>query len=122
MFCKYCQIGKYEEFCTCGKSGETCPFVRRCQNEHRWKPLDTMDKCKLGKDEVVVPTGMNKVRFEINGELYVEIGDFVYSIKNPYDYTPEFVEVANVDGEWYVKGFEPKVTPKKKNGGKQDEC
>ena len=55
-----------------------------------------------------MPKGLNKVRFELHGELYVEDGDFVYAIKNPYDYTPQFVEIINVDGVWWVKGFEPK--------------
>lgn len=119
MLCKYCQVGMYEEYCTCGKNGQTCPFVRRCSNEHRWKPLDNMSKCKLGKDDVVIPDGMNKVRFELKGELYVEIGDFVYSIKNPYGHKPDFVEVTNVNGEWYVKGFEPKVASKKKKEAKK---
>lgn len=108
MLCKYCNIGKYEEFCTCSKSGEVCPFMRRCITDHCWKPLDSMDKCKARKDEIIVPKGLNKVRFELHGELYVEDGDFVYAIKNPYDYTPQFVEIINVDGVWYVKGFEPK--------------
>lgn len=113
MLCEYCSIGKYEEFCTCSKSGEICPFVRRCINEHRWKPLDSMEKCKNRKDEVIVPKGLNKVRFELHGELYVEDGDFVYAIKNPYDYTPQFVEIINVDGVWHIKGFEPKKEAKR---------
>lgn len=67
-----------------------------------------MDKCKERKDEVIVPKGMNRVRFELYGELYVEVGDFVYAIKNPYDYTPDFVKIVKVDGVWYIEGFEPK--------------
>lgn len=112
MLCKYCIIGKYEEFCTCSKSGEVCPFMRRCITDHCWKPLDSMDKCKARKDEIIVPKGSNKVRFELYGELYVEDGDFVYAIKNPYDYTPQFVKIVNVDGEWYIEGFEPKKATK----------
>lgn len=108
MFCKYCRVGDYSAICTCEKDGQICPFVRRCTNEHRWKPLPSMEKCKARKDEVIVPKGLNKVRFELHGELYVEIGDFVYTIKNPYDHTPEFVKVKQVDGVWYIDGFEPK--------------
>lgn len=57
--------------------------------------------------------GMNRVRFELSGELYVEIGDFVYRIKNPFDYTPEFVETVKRDGQYYIKGFEPKKKTEK---------
>ena len=124
MFCKYCNIAEYNKFCTCAKNGEICPFVRRCTNERRWKPLDTMSKCKLGKDEVVVPKGQNKVRFALHGELYVEDGEFVYSIKNPYDYVPEFVEIVDIDGIKYIKGFEPQIksSKKKKKDEEDAEC
>lgn len=120
MFCRYCTIGKYEEFCTCEKNGQICPFVRRCTRDRVWKPLDSMSKCTLGKEEVKVPKGMNRVRFELHGELYVEVGEFVYSIKNPYDYVPEFVELVSVNDTWYIKGFEPKPSKKTKSGGKSD--
>lgn len=94
-------------------------------NECVWKPLDSMDKCQLRKDEVQVPKGKNKVRFELHGELYVEDGEFVYAIKNPFDHTPDFVELATVDGVRYIKGFEPKKdiekTPKKVRKSKEKE-
>lgn len=120
MFCKYCQIGDYAGFCTCEKNGQVCPFVRRCTNDRVWKPLVSMDKCALRKEEVKVPKGMSRVRFELHGELYVEVGEFVYSIKNPYDYIPEFVELVSVNDAWYIKGFEPKPSKKSKSGGKSD--
>lgn len=119
MFCQYCNVAEYELYCTCGKNGQICPFVRRCTNDRCWKPLDSMDKCQLRKDEVTVPNGKNKVRFELHGELYIEDGDFVYTVKNPYDYKPDFVELVTIDGVKYIKGFEPKKpTPKKR---KKDE-
>lgn len=113
MICEYCRVGEYEEYCTCGKDNNICPFMRRCINDRCWKPLDTMEKCKARKDEVIVPKGLNKVRFELHGELYVEVGEFVYTIKNPYDYVPDFVKAVNKDGVWYVEGFEPKDIKKK---------
>lgn len=124
MVCKYCNIAEYDEYCTCAKSDEICPFVRRCTNEKCWKPLDTMDKCKLRKDEVVVPQGKKKVRFALHGELYVEDREFVYSIKNPYDYIPEFVEIVDIEGIKYIKGFEPQVksSKKKKKDKEGAEC
>lgn len=121
MFCRYCTVGKYDEFCTCKKNGQICPFVRRCTRDRVWKPLDSMSKCTLRTEEVKVPKGMNRVRFELHGELYVEVDEFVYSIKNPYDYIPELVELTSINDTWYIKGFEPKPSKKTKPGGKSDE-
>lgn len=125
MFCKFCNVADFKNYCTCSKNGQICPFVRRCMNECVWKPLDSMDKCQLRKDEVQVPKGKNKVRFELHGELYVEDGDFVYTIKNPFEHTPDFVELIMVDGVRYIKGFEPKKdiekTPKKVRKSKEKE-
>ena len=55
-----------------------------------------------------MPKGKNKVRFELRGILYVDIDEFTYEIKNPYDYVPQFVEVVKVENKYYIKGFEPK--------------
>ena len=112
MFCEYCDVGDFSGICMCNKTHQICPFVRRCTNEHCWKPLQSMEKCKERKGEVIVPKGFNKVRFELHGYLYVEVGDFVYTIKNPYDYTPEFVKIKQVDNVWYIDGFEPTVEVK----------
>jgi hypothetical protein len=67
-----------------------------------------MTYCKIRKEGVIVPKGKNRVRFEMRGILYVDVDDFTYEIKNPYDYTPNYVEVTKVGGEYYIKGFEPK--------------
>ena len=60
------------------------------------------------------------VRFEKDGDLYIEVGDYVIYKKNPYDYVPEKVEMVQIDNEIYFKGFEPKgskeqTKSKKKN-------
>ena len=115
MICQFCKIGDYNGFCYCGKDGDICAFMRRCQTEYRWKPLESMDKCKLRKEGNPVPKGMYKVRFELKGVLYVEIGNFVHEIKNPYDHTPEFVDVVQVEGKYYIKGFAPKTEKTIKN-------
>ena len=65
-----------------------------------------------------MPKGMNKVKFEMRGVLYVDMGDFVQEFKNPYDYVPEFVELVKVDGEQYIKGFAPKK--KKQNKSREE--
>lgn len=68
-----------------------------------------------------MPKGMNKVRFELKGVLYVEVGDFVYEIKNPYDYIPDFVKIVQVDGEYYIKGFEPRKEKQAEKAIKDEE-
>ena len=108
--CPYCEKGSYFGFCACIKSGEICPFMRRCNIEHDWLPIDTMDKCALRKPERVIElkNGEYLVRFEKDGNLYIEVGDYVIYKKNPYDYVPEKVEMVQIDNEMYFKGFEPK--------------
>ena len=115
--CEYCEKGSYFGFCTCTKSHEICPFMRRCNVEHDWLPIDAMDKCTLREPErrVKLKQGEYKVRFEKDGDLYIEIEDYVIQKKNPFDYIPETVEMVRVDNEMYFKGFEPKAKeePKK---------
>lgn len=113
MFCEYCKVGDFKNLCFCKITKQPCGFVRRCTNERCWKPLDYISFCKIRKEGVIVPNGKNKVKFELNGILYVEIGEFTYEIKNPYEYTPHFVEVTKVEGFYYIKGFEPKSKEKK---------
>lgn len=120
MICEYCNVGDYNDFCHCGKDGDVCAFMRRCQTEHRWKPLESMDKCKLRKEGKPVPKGQYKVRFELRGALYVDMGDFVQEIENPYDYVPEFVEVVQVNGKYYIKGFAPKKKETKKKESREE--
>lgn len=114
--CEYCEKGSYFGFCTCTKSHETCPFMRRCNVEHDWLPIDAMDRCTLRRPErrIELKQGEYKVRFEKNGDLYIEIEDYVIQKKNPFDHIPEKVEMVKIDNEMYFKGFEPKkeVEPK----------
>lgn len=54
-----------------------------------------------------------KVRFEKNGDLYIEMGDYVIQKKNPYDDIPEKVTLIEVDGELYFEGFVPQAQEEK---------
>lgn len=54
-----------------------------------------------------------KVRFEKEGDLYIEMGDYVIQKKNPYDDIPEKVTLIEVDGELYFEGFVPQAQEKK---------
>lgn len=53
-----------------------------------------------------------KVRFEKDGDLYIEMGDYVIQKKNPYDDIPEKVTLIEVDGELYFEGFVPQAQEK----------
>lgn len=50
-----------------------------------------------------------KVRFEKDGDLYIEMGGYVIQKKNPYDDIPEKVTLIEVDGELYFEGFVPQA-------------
>lgn len=56
---------------------------------------------ELGVDEY-------KVAFEKRGKLYIEFGDYIVKLDNPYDYVPKTVEMVTIDGEKYIKDFAPK--------------
>ena len=111
-FCPYCNIAPYNSYCSCNKSNEICPFTRRCSTRMAHVPLASMNNCQLRKEEEMIPTNTNKVRFEKRGKLFIEVNDHVIELKNPYDYIPDYVYLVNVNGENYIKGFEPKETPK----------
>lgn len=112
-FCPYCKVDSYESYCICSKTGNICVFVRRKPCIMQWSPLESMVNCKLRKEEVVMSDNEKKVRFVKNNKLFVEIDDFVIEVLNPYDYEPNVVELVEVDGVYYVKGFEPKKEIKK---------
>lgn len=116
--CPYCEVGNYLEFCQCLASDTyPCMFVYRCTMERRWKPLPEMDNCLLMKQKMGVrdlKPNEYKVLFESNGKLYVEVDDVVHKIENPFDHTPQGVEIESVDGHVYVKGYAPKKKKKSK--------
>ena len=70
-----------------------------------------MDVCKLRQPErsIVLKNNEYKVRFEKDGDLYIEMGDYVIQKKNPYDDIPEKVTLIEVDGELYFEGFVPQA-------------
>ena len=54
-----------------------------------------------------------KVRFEKDGDLYIEMGDYVIQKKNPYDDIPEKVTLIEVEGELDFEGFVPQAQEEK---------
>lgn len=98
MDCPYCNVVNYDEIPTCNKQEghPICPHVRRCIEHHIWKPLAYMANCPIKS----APTG--NVQFERHGYLYVKVGDEVIKVENPYDYTPDNVELRKYKGNYKV--------------------
>lgn len=111
-FCEDCEIGTYFSYCYCKKTKELCPFVRKCSNEHRWKPLDSMERCTLRRkdDCITLRKGEYKVSIVSKGYLFVKVDDnTTIKIRNPFDSAPDKVELVKVGAEYYIKGYEPKI-------------
>lgn len=104
----------------CSINNQVCPLVRFCPNENRILNIKGHENCKVRKeDEFKMPNGKSKVNLQDKGYLYVEIEDIkqVRKIKNPFDHVPKWVEVvlSEVDNQYYIKGFEPKIEIKEEN-------
>ena len=54
------------------------------------------------------------VQFERNGKLYIERNGGMIKIANPFDHTPDTIELVQIENELYIKGFEPKKAEPKK--------
>ena len=98
----------------CKIDNEICPFQYPCDIIKNWKNIDDVEsKCSMFKKEVEKSNyllGRYKVMFEMNGILAIKIPeiDQTREIKNPLDYVPEYVELVEVDNEYYIKGYAPK--------------
>lgn len=101
-FCEYCKIASINSYCTCGLSGDVCPYVRRCNIDMCYKP-NNIDKCNLKIKEDTLNRNEYKVRFCLNGVLYVEVNDSVIQVDNPYDYEPKTVVLYQYDGNYHFE-------------------
>lgn len=93
----------------CNINEEVCPLVKFCNTENRIVNTDGYVNCKM-KEVDKMPNGKYQVKFNDKGFLYVDIKDInqTRKVKNPYDYVPKFVDIVEVNGEYYIKGYEPK--------------
>lgn len=98
MDCPYCNIIDYKHTPTCDRQDnlQICPHVRRCLEHHIWKPLMYMANCPIR----FAPTG--NVQFERHGYLYVQFGEQIIKVKNPYDYIPMDVKIEEIEGKYKV--------------------
>ena len=58
--------------------------------------------CKY-MNEVEIPEGYNKVEYERHGYLYVDMGNEVIKIPNPFEDIPQFVKVSKTKTGYKVK-------------------
>lgn len=103
MSCPNVQVTSYADFPRCTLTGEVCPYMYRCTTQFTWIPLASMHSCKIKEqDNVNIPEGAYKVRFQKNGFLYVEYKNGVVTI--PYDKSaPDYVFLEEIDGVIKIK-------------------
>ena len=97
MDCPYCKVGAYSEYCKCDKQENEpiCPHVYRCTKLLIWKELPAMLECPVRKNN-------GNVQFERHGYLYVQHGNEVVKVENPYDYIPDNVHLRKYKGTYKV--------------------
>lgn len=111
-FCKYCNIAPYDSFCTCQITNSLCNCVRRCADKQCYLPLDNMDNCIVAKNEKM----NTNILFVKNNKIYVKLSnkDMVVVVPNIYgDNIPAWIDIVEIDNNFYIKGQEPKVEEKK---------
>lgn len=97
----------YKELIYCKRTSNMCGYSRMCSKLNKVMP-NRMEVCTLAQLKNI-PTDSNRVRFEKRGKLYIEVENTVIALSNPYDHVPDYVYVVAVGGEWYLKGYEPKI-------------
>lgn len=108
----------------CTKTSEICTLVKFCNTLNKIISTDNYKICKE-YDKMKIPSGKNKVRFEKNGKLIVELynkngeTESCIEVINPFEEFPQFVELIKIKDIYYVKGYEPKTVIKNKQIPKQ---
>lgn len=87
----------------CRVNNNFCPFVYYCGRIKAYKELDRARKgCKY-MTEVKVPDGYKKVEHERRGYLYINMGEEVVKVLNPFDYVPQFVKISKTKNGYKIK-------------------
>lgn len=83
---------------------DICPYLYFCNKKQTYKEnLAMPTNCKI-KQNVLIPKGYYKVCFERRGKLYIQVGDFVEIVPNPYDFVPVFVKMNKLkSGIWKIR-------------------
>lgn len=135
VFCEWCKVGDYGGYCTCERQGDVCPLVRRCDVNHIWKPLDSMEHCTRRISAPVKTTNIQleedeyRVLYVQKGKLYIDYNGSTLRMANPYDYEPLKIRLVKVDNELAIQEKEKPIkeeevvekvsTPKKKSNKKK---
>ena len=85
------------DYCRCTKKeGEPiCPHVYRFTKLQIWKQLDGMFNCPMRQNQ-------GNVKMARHGYLYVQVGDQLIKVENPYDYIPDNVHLSKYKGIYKV--------------------
>lgn len=125
MKCKY-SISDSGKYPICSVTKQMCPMIRFCGEINQFLQIDNYQSaCKLflsEEDKINSKEGSNRVRFELDGCLYIEMNDEKNQVKkfsNPFKTTPKYVDIIVVDGVEYIKGAEPKTVKKQKGNARR---
>lgn len=96
--CEYVKENK------CSITSQICPYIYYCDKIHSYRPSKYMPTdCKI-KQKIETPKGYYKVRQERKGFLYIDYGDITIKVKNPFNYIPRYVKVAQEkEGEYKLR-------------------
>lgn len=93
--CEYVKENK------CSITSQICPYMYYCDKIQSYRASNYMPtNCKVKKN-IAIPNGYCRVRQERKGYLYIEYGDFVIKVKNPFDYRPLYVKVEKTESGEY---------------------
>lgn len=100
MVNKMCDYVKVNQ---CTITGEVCPFMYFCERKRIWKPNKNMpSKCKVALN-IEVPDGYCRVVGSRKNFLYIDMGDYTISVKNPFDEVPLYVRVSKTKNGYKIR-------------------
>jgi hypothetical protein len=110
MNCKFSYVKEPDNFgrhvLYCSVLKEKCPLVRFCNRVNDYINIDGYNVCNyisLGENNNAKCNNLNnKVRFERNGKLYVEVNDQVMIFENPFNEIPKYVNVICNEGQYTI--------------------
>lgn len=121
MKCEHSYKGGDYKYPLCKITKDNCPMIRYCGEINDYMQIDNYrTHCSTflkEEDRKNRLGGENKVRFESDGFLYVELndtGNTIVKIPNTFSSIPKYIDVVEQDGEYYLKGTEPSNSPPKK--------
>lgn len=102
-----CKYVDYKEG-KCNISSRNCPYMYYCNKSLSYKESRNMPKnCKVAL-EAERPEGSYEVCFCRHGNLYVQVGDYVEIVPNPYEYVPQYIKMVKTkNGKWRIKNATP---------------